>query len=57
MTRLLGKSMFGGGLVDSPSSTSEVTYSIQTNAIDSQATYICANTSNSYAFAMEIDGS
>ena len=57
MSRLVGKSTWGGQLVDSPSSTSEITYSVQTNAIDSQATTTGYNSSNGYTVAMEIDGS
>ncbi len=34
MSRLQGPVNFGGGIVDSPSSTSEITYSFQINSID-----------------------
>ena len=57
MSRLISKSIFGGFLRDSPSTTSEVTYSIQTNAIDSIATSTSYGGANCYTVAMEIDGS
>jgi len=57
MARLISKSIFGGVLIDSPSTTSEVTYSIQSDAIDGQATTTSYGGANCYTVAMEIDGS
>ena len=55
VSRLNSKVCFGGGLVDSPSTTSEVTYSVQIKAEDAP-TSASLNYSNStsYMLVMEI---
>ena len=54
MSRIIGKSNFGGGLLDSPSTTSEVTYSFQVNAIDSTTVSINYAGATGHMLVMEV---
>ena len=54
ISRLVNKCCFGGGLVDSPSSTSAITYSLQIKAEDSATTSLGYSGAYSYMLVMEI---
>jgi hypothetical protein len=54
LSRIQGKNSFGGGLVDSPNTTSAVEYMVYMNAIDGSTTSINYSSAYSYMSVMEI---
>ena len=52
--RIIGKTQFGGGMLDSPATTSEVTYSFQVNAIDGTTVSINYEGATGHMVVMEV---
>ena len=56
ISRLVNKNNFGGGVIDSPNTTSTITYSFQIRAIDSATTSLGYDDAESFMYVMEIQG-